>query len=76
MRRHAIIRGSLRLVCSPLRGITWLIRRAVDHPHDIERLDASAGTLWPDVGETTGYAGPDPDGSGAWPVVRGEAAGT
>jgi hypothetical protein len=76
MPRHIIIRGSLRLVCSPVRVITWLIRRAVDHPHDIAHLDASARTLWPDVRETARYAGSDPGGSEAWPVFRGEAAGT
>jgi hypothetical protein len=76
MRRHAIIRGSLRLVCSPGRAFSWLIRTAVEHPHAIDRLDASARTLWPEVPETSAYAVRDPRGPEAWPVFRGEAAGT
>jgi hypothetical protein len=76
MRRQPIIRGSLRIVYSPVRVISWLLHRAADHPDAIDRLDASARTLWPEVPETAGHAERDPRGSAVWPVFRGEAAGT
>jgi hypothetical protein len=35
------------VAATPVRLATALFQRLIDHPFEIDRLDASAGSLWP-----------------------------
>ena len=74
--RPAALHAAIIASHSAVRALSWLIRRAIEHPNAIDRLDASARTLWPDIPESAAYAERGAAGSEVWPVLRREAAGT